>query len=378
MRKREATILLILFLIPAASWGKTEGEGYESSLICESCHSRIYEEWKGSYHAASWEDSLFQDLYAAVKAKNDDVDCLNCHAPVAVETGDRMVMKAMSREGINCDNCHGLQGLRHLGVIKGSRIKSDRIKVGRVGKGTSIYHGIRGEESLGSAEFCATCHHLRNRHGVLIYSEFESWKKSPYAASGKTCHDCHMPVKTARASNYGPVRDDISDHRFTGWRSIGMLRSACSFKSRLSVSDKSVRITTEIRNKSAGHKFPGGSPLRELVVRFVGLNSTGRELFQNDELRYGVRLEVPEDDSLNIWEARSILEDTRILPRKKRIATTSLPLVEGLTEVEVSLLFYPIPLDMVKEKELEEEPTVIYQNVLKVRKEPGVQGEPQE
>ncbi len=146
-----------------------------------------------------------------------------------------------------------------------------------------------------------------------------------------------------------------------------MLRSACEFRSKLSVSGDSVSVTTEIQNKGAGHMFPGGPPLRELVVRFIGLGSSGRKLFVSNRLRYGVRLEVPEGDSLNMWEARSILEDTRIPPGGRRTATTKLPLVDGLKELEVSLIYYPVPLEMVKHKE-PEEPTVIYKNVLKVRK----------
>jgi nitrate/TMAO reductase-like tetraheme cytochrome c subunit len=311
-----AVLAVFLFLaLPATACARMDRNTYEFSLICESCHSDLYEEWSHSYHAMSWEDSLFQDMYAAVQASSDEIHCLSCHAPIAWNGGDRKVMEGISREGVNCDWCHTLHTVKGRGDIIEFRSREGNTKVGREGTGKSIYHEIQGEASFGSADFCASCHHYRNTYGVLIYSDYESWKSSSFAARDVTCQDCHMPESTSRASNFGAVRNDISSHRFHGWRSMEMLRKACAFSASLSVSRDSVRIRTTVTNRGAGHKFPGGTPLRELVVRFIGLDGFGEEVFENTRLRYGVELEVPGTDSLNLWEARSIVKDERLVFR---------------------------------------------------------------
>jgi hypothetical protein len=306
-------------------------------------------------------------MYAAVKAKGKEVECLSCHAPIAWNSEDKKVMEGISREGVNCDYCHTLFPVKERGGVIGFKSRPGETKISRTSHGKSFYHDIEKGEAFGSESFCALCHHFRNRHGVLIYSEFESWKASSFRQTGVTCRDCHMPESTTTASNFGPVRDDVSNHRFEGWRSTKMLQRACRFTASMTVSLDSIRIKTTVSNVGSGHKFPGGSPLRELVVRFNGVGVFGEEVFEDTQLRYGIDLEVPEDDSLNLWDARSILSDTRIEPGKRRIKTSSFPLYENLESIDVSLLYYPIPLKVVEERELEMEPVVIYHKLLKIQ-----------
>ncbi len=358
-----SSLLISTPMIPAES-GRDQ---FESSIICESCHSDIYEEWKESSHAVSWEDSLYQDSYASVQSGPSKEACLACHAPVALSTGDRLAMRGISREGVTCDYCHTLQSGGSPGSQGTFHSKVGREKVGRISDGRSIYHGIKVEEDFGGARFCAACHNYVNAYGVLIYSDYESWKSSYYNQRGVDCRSCHMPETPGRASNFGNGRDTVPSHRFSGGGSVEMLRKACSFNASLSAGGDSVRIRTSLSNRGAGHKFPGGSPLREVVVKFTGLDPSGRELFEYDSLRYGVEFEAPEGDSLDIWAARSIISDTRIDPGEKRIDTTILPIVGSLDRIEVSLLLYPIPLKVVKRRGLEMKPPEIYRHVLKVR-----------
>ncbi len=359
--------ILFLSLLTGSGHARTDPNPYELSLICESCHSELYKQWKTSYHAASWEDSLFQDLYAPVKARSEEIKCLSCHAPIAWNTGDEKVMEPISREGVSCDYCHTLFPDKERGDATDFGPRTGGKKIGRAGKGSSIYHEIRGEAEFGSAEFCASCHHLRNQFDVLIYSEYESWRESSYASQGVTCRDCHMPESAKRASNFGEVRDDVSSHQFQGWRSKENLRKACDFKAALTVSRNFVRLSTTVTNRGAGHNFPGGTPLRELVIQVTGIDAAGRDLFEETPIRYGVGLEVAEGDSLNIWEARSVIRDTRIRPNETRNSAVSIPREENLDRIRVSLLYYPIPLNRVEERELEMEPLTIYERTLKVR-----------
>ncbi len=107
--------------------------------------------------------------------------------------------------------------------------------------------------------------------------------------------------------------------------------------------------------------------MRELVVSFLGMDESGKEIFEDTQLRYGIDLEVPEGDSLNLWEARSILRDTRIDPGERRRDTSSFALTDNLDSIDVSLLYYPIPLKLVEKRELEMEPIVIYNKLLKIK-----------
>jgi hypothetical protein len=366
----EIVVAALLFVRAAAAAGPGE-RAYEASLICESCHSGIYGEWEGSSHAAAWEDSLFQDLFAAVRSRAGGVECLACHAPVAVHDRDPMVMEGTSREGVNCDYCHTLRAAGEGGGVPVFRSIPDRTRTGRTGRGSSIYHGIRGEAEFGSPEYCATCHHLRNRHGVLIYSEYESWRRSGYPERGIDCRSCHMPESTAKASDFGSVRGDVSGHRFRGGGSLEMLRKAAGFEVELTALRDSIRVRTAVRNRGAGHMLPGGIPIRELVIRVIGRDASGKDLFEEAPIRYGVELEFPAIDSttvdsLNVWDALAVREDTRIRPGEKRIGTLSLPRAAALDRLEMSLLYYPIPLSRVEARELEMEPIEIYRKVLRV------------
>lgn len=41
------------------------------------------------------------------------------------------------------------------------------------------------------SQFCAPCHSL-SFWGTPIYQSFDEWLKSPYAAEGVQCQNCHM------------------------------------------------------------------------------------------------------------------------------------------------------------------------------------------
>ena len=362
-------LLGVLMPSPSPAWedAGTVSMPYEYSVICESCHSELYTQWKDSYHAVSWEDSLFQDWYAPVRAKSGDVDCLSCHAPVARKTADAKVMASISREGVNCDYCHTLVSEQGGGQTPRFEPHPGRTKTGRSGAGGSMYHEIKAEADFGGAEYCASCHDLRNRFGVVIYSEYESWRASSYARRGITCRDCHMPESRGRASNFGEVRDDVSDHRFRGWRSEQDLREACEFKASLQVFRDFVQVQTVVTNRGAGHRFPGGTPLRELVIRVTGMDEAGGDLFEENPIRYGVDLEIAGEDSMNLWQARSVIRDDRLRPGERREGSVSIPRDENLHRIKVSLLYYPIPLHVVEEKGLDLEPLVIYERRLDVR-----------
>ena len=148
------TAVLLFFSIRGMR-GEIQRDHFESSLICGSCHSEIYEEWKASSHAVSWEDSLFQDVYAAVQSRGGSSKCLSCHAPVAWKNSDRMVMDRISREGVSCDYCHTLFSGNSPASSPSFRSRIGREQVGRTGAGRSIYHGIKGGEEFGGVEYCA-------------------------------------------------------------------------------------------------------------------------------------------------------------------------------------------------------------------------------
>ncbi len=123
-----AGICLLLTQVSLADGGRTElagpgdaeviaNTGYQHTLFdsaeqkCQHCHNDLYDTWKTSMHAKSWEDPIFQSKYqdflrlqaskigalgptgeykVATMQKTSQV-CIKCHAPTAYYSGDYKV-----------------------------------------------------------------------------------------------------------------------------------------------------------------------------------------------------------------------------------------------------------------------------------------------
>ena len=49
-----------------------------------------------------------------------------------------------------------------------------------------------------------------------IQDTYAEWKRSPYAAEGKRCQDCHMPAYAGKTAAEGKERAELHAHVFMG------------------------------------------------------------------------------------------------------------------------------------------------------------------
>lgn len=236
-----------------------------SAQGCNGCHYSAHEQWSHSGHARGWADA---DLQAAFQAAGTPA-CRTCHQPLAVQHrqlasydgGDinRPVLAVnesfdatLHTEGVTCVTCH---------------VRDGAVLTARPIEGAP--HPTLVSEALASSEACATCHQLTWPDAdAPFYDTYGEWQRSPQAAIGLGCVDCHMtsgadarlghdhgtPVGTGRA-----VSLLVDVDRAVGTRG-----------------GEPLQVTLTLQNTGAGHHFPTGSP-------FVGVDLDARLVVQLED-----------------------------------------------------------------------------------------------
>src|SRR5262249_36561079 len=117
MRLGNRTVLLFSLIIPggllpaAVAAGAGAASPYTPAGECAKCHPSIYKYWSESSHAKAVQSSLFpQALSRALELSSDATrtkkECVGCHSPTTLVTGDVEMTQAISRQGVSCDFCH--------------------------------------------------------------------------------------------------------------------------------------------------------------------------------------------------------------------------------------------------------------------------------
>ncbi|MHA2609611.1 MAG: multiheme c-type cytochrome [bacterium JZ-2024 1] len=293
---------------------------YQPSDSCHGCHQQFFEEWNADAHGMSWRGKYFQHFYRQYLSqwgKEYDVECLKCHAPIAVEEKRFLVDADIYREGVNCDFCHTIdfkEGTTWVSAPgqwkRGPRYPSFE------GSHIMFY-----DTTYSSSLICAPCHEWE-KNGVPILDEYSSWTGSSAHAEGKQCQSCHMPTFKGSSARGGFDRPDIRAHNFPGFSDMDFLKNALelTLEARRDVENPNkVRITVKVKNKGAGHFLPAGFSWKELtlVIRL-------RDLQENV---YWDRKEVFKktlgDHKGNLiftdWQAEKLLSDTRLKPDEERV-----------------------------------------------------------
>jgi hypothetical protein len=198
---------------PAGS-AKPEGpkinpDGYTSARVCGECHVDIYNSWKGSLHAFSLSDPIFDAAFMqAVKERGDAAKrlCLRCHAPMTMFNGDYDLEQGVTREGVSCDFCHTVTAVETGPSEKPYTVDVGLVKRSILRKAKSPVHEVAYSELHGQAEFCGGCHNLTTPEGVAIMSTYDEWKEGPYSREGTPCQECHMRLSTGNV-----VRSEIKE-----------------------------------------------------------------------------------------------------------------------------------------------------------------------
>lgn len=289
---------------PAQSMGRAPSpSGYWPSQTCAGCHPRTYQQHAESHHESSFRNPVFQAMYfeeLLPRASRDPAlveearTCTACHAPVAWAfqrryfTGDMPTDPSLS--GVTCDLCHTITGYEGPEPRNGNFITapSDK-KYGPFPTETNWHHVY--SELQTRSEFCATCHEAVNHRGIEVKATYSEWKKSPFAAEGIQCQDCHMtrdgflvagrPRHESGKSAEGalvnaPLRGRLYTHRFPGANSRSQIEGAITLSFPKAPAQaragQTVPFSVLVDNHRTGHKMPTGS----VDLRLLWLEVTAR------------------------------------------------------------------------------------------------------
>ena len=203
----------------ASAQGPSE---WVSSQQCAECHEQIYNEWKDSPHANSWNNE-------DVRVQSDDFankDCIDCHAPRPVfETGlgERVLPRSARRsEGVDCLTCHLLPDGGMAGTITNPRAACQPTT----------------RRELQRVSLCAGCH---DQHKTV-----QQWKATPFAEHREGCMECHMPYRDGTPEG-GRL------HTMPGGHYIKMVRTAVTFTGELNAEGQPA---VTVSNVGGGHSYP--------------------------------------------------------------------------------------------------------------------------
>lgn len=211
---------------------------------CGTCHVQQYKDWKESLHHKAMGPTVLGQLYdMELDAPLLAITCQRCHAPLAeqipyLRKGVRNpdFIPGFREKGLTCAACHVRNHVRHgppprrPGAEKGGP-----------------HDGFLIREEYQSPAFCASCHDFEGAgtmHGKLIQETAQEWRRTEFAAQGKTCQSCHMPDRR---------------HLWKGIHDPDMVRSAVSIQVQFSPAEESpdsLRGTLSLTNVGAGHRLP--------------------------------------------------------------------------------------------------------------------------
>jgi hypothetical protein len=263
--------------------GVAEPGRFVAAAVCGTCHERAHEEHALSRHAAAGTDPAFLAELSRVLDERGSADpCLRCHAPTtALARGTSSVapeaLERLDLPGVTCEVCHAAVG--HLGNEPGGgNLVTCPGEAGSIGRG----HAAVGSFQQGS-EACAVCHQWSNDHGVTVMDTHREWSRSPAAAEGFACQDCHASaagflvegrvVEPGGRVVSGPglrstrARAALHSHEHPGGSWPVQLRAALELDLRLLPETAEGRVGLEVVacNEGAGHAVPTGWTALRLV-----------------------------------------------------------------------------------------------------------------
>lgn len=291
---------------------EVRAEDFSPSAACGTCHSQHYEEWSGSMHAYAMADPVWiaarnagQSAYANALAGA----CTPCHATIAHRAGlvswgpiDFDNLPPQATEGVGCDVCHTISTL-HGASNASFALAPGRIKQGTIAdpQRTSAHESVYNPLYADGA-YCGSCHDLKLDNGLELEMLYQEWEQEGFAATGKTCNDCHMPEYAGSAAPGAPVRTlhrhympgvDIAlidfPHRETQFQLVtDLLRSAVTMEAELALSpepDGGADLVVALTNDGTGHNVPSGVPFnREMWLEVIVRDASGTVLYTSGGL----------------------------------------------------------------------------------------------
>ena len=250
---------------------------------CKTCHAKVHDDWKTSYHSQSIVHSLGGMRNFIVvglgqewkKPVNRDnlMRCMDCHAPMLREASESLAKqvadmivaavdekdegkkaaakKELAKLNVNCIICHNSKISIAKNLVGAPK---PGVYYGPTGK-ASPSHGTEKTPVISTALFCGQCHGIYTPpDGDFIGCNtlYGSYQDGFRGNGGtETCQDCHM-----KAGNKG--------HRFPGAYDVEMVKEGIA----VDVQAAGVKLTpgkwvpTAVVNvgliNNAGHRIPDG------------------------------------------------------------------------------------------------------------------------
>ena len=284
---------------------KNEGE----AKPCEVCHPAVTEEWKQDAHSGSATNNVFLSFFngtdrngkqeASPGYKLDfpksNGNCATCHVPaLALENpfhADPNEAQGVAREGIFCDFCHKIYEVKVDQT--GGRPGILSLKFRRPAEGHQLFFGPYPDVFPGDdgyhplytkSHYCAPCHHGKFWN-LLAYSEFQEWFDSSYRTRNIHCQDCHMPSKGTMArfaleDKGGILRnpETIPSHVNLGVHDEAFMKEAIELNTETQATGDILEVKVIIKNVNAGHHYPTGNPMRNMILLVEVRDESGHPL----------------------------------------------------------------------------------------------------
>lgn len=206
---------------------------------CESCHVDEADDWRASRHRQSNTNAAYRAAFAI----EPSAFCRGCHAPEAHPT--EPPSRAVSEMGVACVTCHVTED----GFV---------LAAARVGEPASDVspHPSRRSAELSRTGGCAGCHEFRfptaRGDADRDFMQTTVREHQRLLSQGRTCVDCHMPLREGRRS-----------HAFADVRDPAFLRDHLHVTAELTDDG---RIHVSLTQPEPGHAFPTGDLFRRLEV----------------------------------------------------------------------------------------------------------------
>ena len=241
------------------SWPEIEKEIRPEA--CGTCHAQQYQDWKNSFHHQAMGPGVLGQLLDMERdAPVLSTSCQRCHAPLAeqvpyLEKGkpNPDYREGFREQGLVCAACH-VRNHEHFGPDLG-------IKPNPKGP----HGGFTPRPEYLNPAFCAECHDFKpggGVHGKMLLETAEEWRRTDFAAEGKTCQSCHMPD---------------GRHLWKGIHDPEMVRSAVSIEAGFALSGDSLRATLTLTNTGAGHRLPTYN-VPQILLIWEQFDATGAAL----------------------------------------------------------------------------------------------------
>ena len=276
---------------------------------CQQCHPKVAIQWQQDAHSKSAVNPLFRTFFYGTNTlgekgigpgykldfANSNGNCATCHIPMLAMknpfNSDPNTLDPVASEGINCDFCHKISDAEIDRTGGRPGILSYKFK--RPSQGNQVFYGplddvFPGDDSYHplykQSRYCAPCHHGKFWN-VLAYSEFQEWTDSSYAKRNIHCQQCHMKpdgvmTRFASKEHGGIARNPatLASHVNFGIKDVQFMKESISLKTQASLIKGRLHVTAEVRNVSAGHHYPTGNPMRNMLLLVEATDRNGQRL----------------------------------------------------------------------------------------------------